>query len=376
MEMRKSNFELMRIVSMFMIILWHIFLYAFDYASININVRYFFDLFKAIMVVHVNSFIILTGYFQCKSTFKMPKLLKLIDEVWFYKIIIFLIFIAIGLSTANPINVVRTFFPFDLDSYWFIRVYLLLYIISPYLNIIINNLNRRQYRISLVVMFLMFSILSAITKQEIFTVVTVNNGFSIVSFVFLYFIGAYFRNYPIEDMYIGKKYSKKLLQLCFIIGFFLLALFNFSLHVVSSQLLSAGQLCNYFANIIFYSFDKYDNPLVVLGTICYFRIFYFMDIKSTFVNKISSAAFGIYLIHENTLMRDTLYKIFRFPKYVFSSRIFIHILSVAIIIFVVCCVIDLIRQKLFKIVYNFKISKWWRQKYQNYLKSLGLNIKW
>ena len=376
MKVRQSNFELMRIISMFMIIIWHIFLYAVPIQNVNDNIKFIFNIFKSLTIVHVNSFVLLSGYFQCKSTFKFSKLLKLIDEVWFYKVIIFLLFVLLGIVSADVINIYRNFFPLDLDSYWFIRIYILLYIFSPFLNIVINSISKRNYRLLLIVMFFLFSFLSTVTNQDAFTASTVNNGFSIISFIFLYFTGAYFRIYPIDNTYLGRKYSKKLFQLGFIFLFFLLAFFNFTLYETFNQLSGFGKLTEYFSRIFTFSFDKYDNPLVVLGSICYFRIFYFMHFKNKIINRISSTSFGIYLIHENIYVRKYIYKIFRFPKIVLSNKIFIHIFAVALIIFIICFIIDLVRQFLFKIIENLKISKWWRRKYRGYLEELGLNIKW
>lgn len=376
MKDRLSNFELMRIISMFMIIITHIILYAIKLDNVNPDIKFLFDICKSLIVVHVNSFILLSGYFQCKSAFKLSKLIKLNDQVLFYKIVIFILFTIFGLISINAVDVYRNFFPFDLDSYWFIRVYILLYIFSPYLNIIINNIDKRNYRLLLLLMFFLFSVLSSMTKQQALTTSTVNNGFSFTSFIFLYFVGAYFRNYPIENTYYGKKYSKKLLQLIFIFLFFLLALFNFTLHETFGQLLNAGKLTSYISDIIVWCFDKYDNPLVVLGSICYFRIFYFMNFKNKIINKISSTAFGVYLIHENIYVREFVYDLFKFPNKILSSKIFIHIFLAAIIIFIVCSLIEIIRQYLFKLIYKLKISVWWRKKYRNYLKNIGLNIKW
>ena len=92
MKVRKSNFELMRIISMFMIIIWHIFLYGVDMDMASPKMKIYFDIFRSIFVVHVNSFVLLSGFFQCQSNFKLSKVLQLNNAVIFYKIVIFLIF--------------------------------------------------------------------------------------------------------------------------------------------------------------------------------------------------------------------------------------------------------------------------------------------
>ena len=376
MKMRRSNFELMRIVSMFMIIVWHLFLYGVNMDTASPSLKLVFDFFRSIMVVHVNSFILLSGYFLVNSEFKMSKLLKLNDTVVFYKIIIYLIFVYFGFAATDSITILRNFFPLDLENYWFIRIYMLMYIFSPFYNILINKISKNVHKNLLLVMFLVFSFISTFTNQEAVVDNTVYYGYSIVSFTFLYFIGAYLRKYPIDMTYFGKKYSKNFKQFIFILLFIVLALLNYCMHITSIQFMNHDGLFKYIGNIIFISFNQYDNPIVLFQAICYFMIFYYMNFSSKAINYVSKAVFGIYLIHENLYLRTNMYKWFNFPNLVNSKTVFVHIFVSALVIFVSCFIIESFRQFIFKKVSNFKISKWWREKYRGYLKSLGLNIKW
>ncbi len=72
-SIRQSNFELMRIVSMFMIVLWHMLCQGGVLDATTGIINIFLTFIKAVLVVHVNSFIIVTGYFQCKNKFKFDK---------------------------------------------------------------------------------------------------------------------------------------------------------------------------------------------------------------------------------------------------------------------------------------------------------------
>mgnify|MGYP003303165684 CR=1 FL=1 len=47
-----------------------------------------FNLLEFIIVIHVNSFVMCTGYFQSKSKFKMSSVLKNINSCWFYNVIL------------------------------------------------------------------------------------------------------------------------------------------------------------------------------------------------------------------------------------------------------------------------------------------------
>lgn len=376
MKVRQSNFELMRIISMFMIIVWHIFLYGVNMDTAAPNIKLMFDFFRSILVVHVNSFILVSGYFLTNSSFKMSKLLKLNNAVIFYKVIIFLIFIFLGIAEIDSVSILRNIFPLDLENYWFIRIYMIMYIFSPFYNIFINSISQKTHKKIILIMFCIFSLISTFTNQEAIGNNTVNYGYSIVSFTFLYFIGAYFRKNSIDNTYFGKKYSNSFKQLLFIILFFVLALFNYSLHITSIQFLNHEKLMAYIGKIIYISFNQYDNPIVLLQSICYFFIFYYMNFSNKFINIVSKTVFGIYLIHENVFIRNNMYSLFKFPEFSVSKNVFVHIFGAALIIFVFGFIIDFIRQTLFNFIYKLKISKWWRSKYRSYFKNLGLNIKW
>ena len=69
---RNSNFELMRIISMVFIILWHIILHGNMISnSTNESIKFLLNFIQYILVIHVNSFVVLSGYFQSKSNFKL-----------------------------------------------------------------------------------------------------------------------------------------------------------------------------------------------------------------------------------------------------------------------------------------------------------------
>ena len=224
-------------------------------------------------------------------------------------------------------------------------------------------------------MFLLFSVLSTLTTQEALYN-TVNYGYSFASFTFLYFIGAYLRKYPISETYIGTRFSASAQYLFFIIMFFIFAFFNFSLHLVGIEFMKYKGIFSYIGNKLFISFIQYDNPLVILGSICYFMCFYYMSFSSKIINTLSSTTFGIYLIHENLFMRNNMYDVFKFPTVITGRIVFVQIFSVGIIIFSVGFLIEFLRQRIFKFIYNRKINQRFRDKYKLFFANLGLKINW
>jgi surface polysaccharide O-acyltransferase-like enzyme len=192
---RNSNYELLRITSMLMIVIYHIIAHSNILANTTGMIHYILRFIEAILIVHVNSFVLVTGYYQCKSDFKFKKLVALNNQVWFYRAVICVVLILFNVITLNRVDVIRNIMPIDLGFYWFIDIYMLLYCLSPFLNILINKMDQKTFRKLLVTCFVVISLISTITKQQ---AVYNNNGYSLANFIFLYFIGSYFRIYKIE----------------------------------------------------------------------------------------------------------------------------------------------------------------------------------
>ena len=109
-------------------------------------------------IVHVNSFVLLTGYFQYNKKFSVRKLLKIINQQWFYKVIITLLFVFLGIQTVTKLELFNNLLPFDITgNYWFINCYIVLYILSPFLNRFIEHTNQKN--IAVVFWFFFFCFL-------------------------------------------------------------------------------------------------------------------------------------------------------------------------------------------------------------------------
>ncbi len=372
-KIRNSNFELMRIVSMFLIVIWHIIIHGGVLENSHGTTHFVLSIILAICVVHVNSFILVTGYFQCKSRLKFSKLIQLNNSIWFYTVSIVLFFIVVKKTDFSSIDLVKTFLPISYNDYWFLTDYLILYLISPILNTVINNIDEKKFKRIIVLLLFIDSILSTLTNSGFFSV---NKGYSLYHFIFLYFVGAFLRNYPIKDWYIFKKISTKALQLLSIFIFFLMAFINIINQTACSELLNMHPIVAEVGTIFSNSFMSYNNPLVIIQTISFFIFFSTLNLNNKFINYISSATIGIYLIHDNNNVRNVLYKFLGFKGGDYSIMILGKILVCAILIFVSCLIIELIRKFIFKLIYNTKIAKKNRVWYRNYIKSLGFDINW
>lgn len=67
---RNSNFELLRIVSMFMIVIWHFIIHSGIYYNTSGYSHILIQFVCALLMIHVNSFVLLSGYFQSDKPMK------------------------------------------------------------------------------------------------------------------------------------------------------------------------------------------------------------------------------------------------------------------------------------------------------------------
>ena len=371
---RQSNFELMRIVSMFMIVLYHFIHHGNLVEKSNGSVKVILVFIQALLFVHVNSFVLLCGYFQCKNKFKMSKFFKLYNQVWFYRAIITTILVFLGIVTFTKIDFIKKISYIYYGEYWFITMYFILYLCSPMLNIVINNINKKQHLKIIILLLLIFSLLPTFTIQAFY-----NNaqGFSITNFVLLYFIGAYLRLYPIDKSTIFSNFTKNFRKYFFLGVYVFLGFVMCMENLLGNLFICYGGIIGEVGKIMYTSAGAYDNPIIIVQSVCYFLFFYYMSFRSRIINKISLLVFGIYLIHDYTYSRDIMLDIFGINKLKnIRSDIILNVFLFSIIVMVVCGLIEYIRQLIFKFIYNRKFSYKLRDKFHKFVESFGLNVSW
>lgn len=370
-QVRNSNYELMRIISMFMIVVYHIIMHGHVFSNYQNEGAILLTRFIFFMtVVHVNSFVLVSGYFQCTSKFKQSKLWSIINQSLFYRILIMSIFILMDLITLNKVEIFKEIAIIDITEYWFIKTYIFLYCLTPFINKLIGALNKKSYQKLLILLLVLFSIIPTVTGGGAFD----NGGYTLYNFIFLYLIGAYFRRYPLKEMYIFKPMSKRLYQIFTIVIFITACSLNFILtnymDKISDINLILGELNSYTGRASI----AYSNPLIIIQTIAYFEFFGTLNIKNKIINKIASLTLGVYMIHDNNFVRANIYKWLKIDNGpIYSYKFIIYIFLVAVVIYIVCSIIEYLRQLLFNFIYKLKISEKVRNKYYKTLHEINLN---
>ena len=372
-DIRQSNFELMRIISMFYIAFLHFFCHGkmFDKTSGYTNIIVI--CIAALLVVHVNSFVLLSGYFNYDKEFKLSKIIRLNNSMWFYNflwVIIAMFVFSISFSNAYILDMISIIPRYN--NFWFVVVYMLLYLVSPILNMIIRNIDKKQHK-TIIIALLIVTTLCFITYDNFYGI---KKGYSLFSFIMLYFIGAYLHKYPIDKNKIFKSSKSKVLL--FAISLYVISgLINIGLHYLGVRYInSSHEIVRNYSYVLKTGFFDYFNPIVIFGTIGYFLIFSQLNIKSKIINFYGKYVLGVYLLTDNTIARILIYKKlgFNLKSYTLKHVLLAFIISIGMVL--VLPVIEFIRSKVYKFFYNRKLAKKNRVFIQNCINKLGLSVKW
>ncbi len=300
----------------------------------------------------VGIFVLICGYFSIKSDFKLPRFVSLIAQVFSYSVILLLlaIFILPGGSSIGRDEILASIFPTAYGTYWFATSYIVLILLSPYINKLLLKLTQKQHKALIVLFIVIWCILPTFIGASY-------AGSDLAYFVALYVIAAYIRLYPLKA-----NPSRHF------------ALFGFWAFIVLASIASMSYLLNYsgvFRKYITYFSDYTRLP----GAMCALELFLAMSQTKPFysklINGIASTTFGIYLIHDNFLIRPFLWRtIFNNAAYVDTSLFFVHFIVSVMIVFVSCALIDTLFWKLsFGKLINLLRDKY-LEKVITYLKSL------
>ncbi|MDE6798595.1 MAG: acyltransferase [Ruminococcus sp.] len=186
-SVRNSAFELLRILSMWLITFHHI-TNDCGLQSDNIYINIWSQFFTIGGKLGVNVFVLIGGYFLYEKKFSAFRLVKLHAQVLTYDIIALVIGIIFCREYVTPMNIMKTFFPVTFSGYWFITAYFGILILSGVLNAIIHRMTYSEHCICILTGIFLLTIIPTFTTQ---TPYNSNLGW----FIILYFIGAYFRKY-------------------------------------------------------------------------------------------------------------------------------------------------------------------------------------
>ena len=285
----------------------------------------------------INCFVLITGYFMCKSHITARKFLRLLLEVLFYNISIWTVFTLTGYETFSLKMALKEILPITSISDNFTSCFLIFYLFIPFLNVLVHNLDKKGHFRLLCLCLFTYTILGSIPKfSVVFNYVT---WFSI-----LYLIASYIRIYGLFIQLRNKQWGNLtlltiLLSVLSVVGVNWVNV-HFGLSLGCYKLVSDS-------NAIF----------AVIVSVCSFMFFKDLPIKqSKLINTISASTFGVLCIHANSnTMRQWLWKdvVDSVGQYSSDCLVLLSLTSI-LCIFFSCIIIDYIRiHTLEKLTFNF-----------------------
>ena len=355
---KQTNFELLRIVSMLFIIILHI----LNHTGVINNVEsstikyYVLWIINTIALTGVNLYVLISGYFLIESKFKIKKVLQIWSEVLFYSIGIYVVLNVLGIIDFNVKEAIKVFMPILSQQYWFATVYILMYILSPYVNKLINSMSQKENKRFVILLIILCCFINVIANPLTGGKVAIIGG-NIINFLMLYIIAANIRKYDYK-VEIKKGISNLIVLLI------LICLSKFIPIYLYENVIKIGLLNK--ISILMYNYSSIG---YVLMSVIIFLIFKNINIKNDKLNKrvlaFSSLTFGVYLIHDNNYIRSILWKnIYADLKNQNLGIILIIIIVSVPTIFVICSSIEFLRKKLFDKI-----------RYQNFIQSISEKIE-
>ena len=366
---RQSNIELLRIFAALGVVLLH---YnnprlggGFAVASGLSANQFVMVFFEAIFICVVNLFVLISGYFMKGSSRR--DLLKPVQLLSMYVVFELIAYLVKELPKGEPFSL-SSLADYFTPSYWFLFVYIALYILSPYINLMWSHLNRKKQKHLLIILIALFSIYpiawEAITyasKSSIWGAESITSyglmqggstiglfgsgaGYTIVNFVLMYLIGCYLRDIE-ED---GKKFKTGLLSVLLLINVALIVYWTYlEFFVVEGSIDSTTAW-------------YYENPMVISEAVLIFLLFKNMKIKKNkVINILAAGSFPTYLIHINLL------EYFHIPEFAQGNTLILilHIIGSTIAMYLISFAVYELYNLLTKPLFKAISKKWQKRRY-------------
>ena len=245
----------------------------------------FLTLLECLCIGAVNVFILISGYYTCgRESVRIRKLVLLLLQTIVFQILAVAVSGVLDQSLSLK-NIIGALIPIN----YYVILYVVLMLVSPFINRLLNHLAPGAAIRLVLVVFFIFSlattavdILKSATGAEMAGLSPVGidgsmDGYSIVNFILVYLLGAYIRRIDF-----GKKCRTGtliLLLVGIVAGLFLW-------HRVLPD--TAWTYCN---------------PLVIAEACVLFLLFSRLDFRSKVINRLATATFTCYLVHETILAR-------------------------------------------------------------------------
>ena len=276
---RSSNIELLRILTIFGVVVLHyngnVALGLVNPGTVNHHLLLTLEI---LFICAVNLFVLISGYFLCQTQKRSGlKALELVIQVMAFGVAKYLVTVILGRAPFSLLTLMVSAVP----NNYYVTLYVAVYLLSPYVNILLKKLSDRQFTVLLVLYGALFALWPTVLDMVYATtgfnfngLYPTNSGgsqfgYSFLNFLLMYLLGAYLRRCKP-----GKcSYDFLGAGVCFAV-------------------LLLWQL--YYPSVA----RAYCNPFVIGLAVFIFRLFLRIDFSSKPVNTLAKGAFTCFLLHD------------------------------------------------------------------------------
>ncbi len=338
---RNSSIELLKIIGMMLIVLCHSVPFygktdALNYVDLTLATKniseFIFIVFRNIGQIGNIIFVMCSAYFLVNSNAtKTKKILYIISDCFVISILHLIIYLLIGIDISTK-DIIKQILPITFSNNWFIGCYLLLYIIHPFLNKIINTTEKKNLLRINIFLIVIYCILCKILGTRYYYS-------NLIVFITIYFIVAY------NKLYL-KKFAKNFKQnVCILV----LSILAFLFLLIITNIL--GLRIGFLSNKMLY-WNSINNIFFILIGLTLLNLFSRVNYKNKIINYVSSLSLLFYVIHENALFRYYIKPIFYQIVFPYGNRV-LWVCIESILLFVYGIVLaSIYKETLQKLVYK------------------------
>lgn len=194
MENRQSNIELLRIVAIMAIICHHVLVHGVGIYNVPVaEHNWLYGLVNSLCYTGVNIFILISGYFSIRFSwqklwhlFLMCAVVAGLGYLWHcYRD---------DMSIGRNL-IYTTLFAFSRSGLWYVLPYVCLFLLSPFINPLLEQLSKNDFRRLLCVLLVISCYFGWLWKREVNL-----DGFCLMQFVTMYAVGFYIKRYNVHKI--------------------------------------------------------------------------------------------------------------------------------------------------------------------------------
>ena len=283
-------------------------------------------------VCAVNVFILITGFFSCHlQNRNIGKPLNLVLLTVVVNLASYLLQIIIGAQSFTSKSLLLYAFPTN----YFVTLFIVLYFISPYINLCLNSLSEKGLIRMVVILFLVFSVYPSLidiieeeTGKQIIGISPIGrlgsqNGYNIVNFFLIYCIGALINAEKVKTFVENHKYLPRIAVVVCVLSIFVWNQFS-------------------------HSAVNYHNPFLIILALSTVLTFMHIHITNKVVNELAKAAFTAFLLHVHFIHYLHIDYFCHQSPFIFVLFIMVSITIIYLVSWVAWWIYDLVTKHVFK----------------------------